>query len=175
MLLHLDKQSVDAFALIHFWVTCSIDLCFYSFTSTTLYWLQWPYSKTLHQIEWFFLLFFFVNLFSNKLVCCCSVTQSGPTLWDPVDCSLPGFSVCGIFPGNNTGASCCFLLQGIFLTQGLKPSLLGLMPWQADSLPLAPSGKPQACCGYGGGSKTWYLPLPVCGTDSDWGQEEVRW
>ena len=25
------------------------------------------------------------------------VAQSCPTLWDPVDCSLPGFSVHGIF------------------------------------------------------------------------------
>ena len=27
----------------------------------------------------------------------CSVTQSCPTLCDPMDCSLPGSSVCGIF------------------------------------------------------------------------------
>ena len=25
--------------------------------------------------------------------CCCSVTQSGPTLCDPMDCSMPGFPV----------------------------------------------------------------------------------
>ena len=25
--------------------------------------------------------------------CCCSVAQSCPTLWDPMDCSTPGFSV----------------------------------------------------------------------------------
>ena len=29
--------------------------------------------------------------------CCCSVAQSCLTLHDPVDCSLPGFSVHGIF------------------------------------------------------------------------------
>ena len=34
---------------------------------------------------------------------------------------------------------CRFLLQGIFLTQGLNPHLLR---WQADSLPLEPPGKP---------------------------------
>ena len=28
------------------------------------------------------------------------------------------------FPGKNTGADCHFLLQGIFLTQGLDPGLL---------------------------------------------------
>jgi len=28
--------------------------------------------------------------------CCCLVAQSSPTLWDPIDCGLPGSSVCGI-------------------------------------------------------------------------------
>ena len=43
------------------------------------------------------------------------------------------------FPGKNTGVDCHFLLQGIFLTQGLNLHLLHL---QADSLTLAPPGKP---------------------------------
>ena len=34
------------------------------------------------------------------------------------------------------------LLQGIFLTQGLNPHLLYLLPWQPGSLPLAPPWKP---------------------------------
>ena len=33
-------------------------------------------------------------------------------------------------------------LQGIFLTQGSNLHLLGLLHWQADSLPLAPPGNP---------------------------------
>ena len=33
---------------------------------------------------------------------------------------------------------CCFLLQGIFLSQGLNLHLLCLLHWQAGSLPLAP-------------------------------------
>ena len=44
--------------------------------------------------------------------------QSCQTLCDPVDCSLPGSSVHGIFSDKNTGVGCHFLLQGIFLTQG---------------------------------------------------------
>ena len=40
------------------------------------------------------------------------------------------------FPGKNTGVGCPFLLQGIFLSQGLKLCLLCLLRWQADSLPL---------------------------------------
>ena len=38
--------------------------------------------------------------------------------------------------GKNTGAGCHALLQGIFLTQGLNPCLLGLLHWQGHSLPL---------------------------------------
>ena len=46
------------------------------------------------------------------------VTQSCLTLCDPTDCSPPGFS------GKNTGVGSYFLLQGIFLTQGLNLALL---------------------------------------------------
>ena len=74
------------------------------------------------------------------------VAQSCPTLRDPRDCSLPGSSVHGIFQqeywsgvplpslkypfepvfvggGKNTGMSCHFRLQEIFLTQGSNPGL----------------------------------------------------
>ena len=37
---------------------------------------------------------------------------------------------------------CHFLLQGIFLTQGLNPSLLHVLHWQVDSLPLHYLGSP---------------------------------
>ena len=38
------------------------------------------------------------------------VAQSCLTLSDPMDCSLPGSSIHGIFPGNSTGVGChCFL------------------------------------------------------------------
>ena len=39
-------------------------------------------------------------------------------------------------------SGCHSLLQGIFLTQGLNPRLLGLLHWQAGSLPLVPPRKP---------------------------------
>ena len=41
----------------------------------------------------------------------------------------------GFFSGKSTRASCHFLLQGIFLTQGSNLRLLYLPPWQVDSLP----------------------------------------
>ena len=43
------------------------------------------------------------------------------------------------FLGKNTGVGCHFLVQGIFLNQGLN---LRLQHWQADSLPLAHWGSP---------------------------------
>ena len=48
------------------------------------------------------------------------VAQSCPTLCDPVAYSLPGSSV----QGKNSGVGSHSLLQGIFLTQELNPSLL---------------------------------------------------
>ena len=45
------------------------------------------------------------------------------------------------FPDKNTGVGCYFLLQGIFLTQVLKPHPLHLLHWWVDSLPLAPHEK----------------------------------
>ena len=54
----------------------------------------------------------------------CLVTQLCLTLCDPMDCSLPGFSVHGESPGKNTGGGCHAFLQGVFSTQGLNPGLL---------------------------------------------------
>ena len=73
---------------------------------------------------------------SWQLLSVSSVTQLCLTLCDPMDCSPPGFSVHGDSPGKNTGVSCHSLLQGIFPTQRLNPSLL---LWQVDSLPLSHS------------------------------------
>ena len=83
-------------------------------------------------------------VFSFKYVCSVvtKLLQSCPTLCDPMDCSPPGSSACGDSPGKNTGVGCRALLQGIFLTQGLKPGLFCLPHWQTCSLPLEPPGKP---------------------------------
>ena len=53
----------------------------------------------------------------------CSIVQSCPTLFDSMDCSLPGSSVHGDSPGKNIGVGCHALLQGIFPAQGLNPRL----------------------------------------------------
>ena len=47
------------------------------------------------------------------------------------------------FSSKKTEVHCHALLQGIFPTQGSNPRLLCFLHWQADSLPLAPTEKPQ--------------------------------
>ena len=54
----------------------------------------------------------------------CSVSQSWPTFCNPRDCSPPGSSVHGIFPGKNTGVDCHSFLQGIFPIQELNLAVL---------------------------------------------------
>ena len=54
------------------------------------------------------------------------VTQSCPTLCDPLNYSPPG-SCPWDFPGKNARVGCPFLIQGIFLTQGSNPHLLCLL------------------------------------------------
>ena len=70
------------------------------------------------------------------------VTQLCLTLCDPMNCSLPGSSVHGIFQARILEWVASPLLQGIFLTQGLNLCLLCLLHWQADSLPLSYLGSP---------------------------------
>ena len=53
-----------------------------------------------------------------------SVAQSCPTLCDPMDHSLSGSSVHGIFPGKNSQVGCNAHLQGIFSTQGSNLGVL---------------------------------------------------
>ena len=68
----------------------------------------------------------------------CLVTQSCPTLCNPMDCSPPGSSVLGDSPDKSTGVGCHSFLQGIFPTQ---ESNWGLLHGR-DSLPTKPAGKP---------------------------------
>ena len=58
------------------------------------------------------------------LVCCCLVAKSCPTLCDPVDCSLPGSSVCG--------TSQARILEWVVISysrdlpdRGIEPALMG--------------------------------------------------
>ena len=71
------------------------------------------------------------------LSCFSHVQLVQPHRWQPTRLLHPWDS-----PGKNTGVSCHFLLQGIFLTQGLNPGLLSLLQRQMDSLPLSHLGTP---------------------------------
>ena len=73
------------------------------------------------------------------------VTQSYLTLCSPMDCSLPGSSIHGIFQAR--------ILEwvAISFSRGSSPlrdwtCLLQLLHWQADSLPLSHLGDPLICC-----------------------------
>ena len=67
----------------------------------------------------------------------CACAQSYLTLCNPHGLWPTSLICTRKFPGKNSGVGCHFLLQGIFPTQGLKLCLLGLLHWQAGSLPLS--------------------------------------
>ena len=69
----------------------------------------------------------------------CWVAQSCPAL-----CS-PRLLCPWNFPGKNTGVGCTSYSRGSSQPQGSNPHILHLLHWQANSLPLAPSGRPRVC------------------------------
>ena len=77
---------------------------------------------------------------NSVIVYCCLVTQSRPALLRPHGLQPTRLLCPWVSPGKNTGVGCHFLLQGIFLTQGLNLHLLLLLHWQAESLPLCHLG-----------------------------------
>ena len=80
-------------------------------------------------------------------MCIVSVTQSCPTLCNPMDCS-PLRLLCPLdFPGKNIGMRCPALLP-IFLIQVSNPRLLCLLYWQTDSLPLCHLGSMHTFSGW---------------------------
>ena len=66
------------------------------------------------------------------------VTQLCPTLCDPMDCSLPGSSVHGIFQAR--------ILEWVATSFSRGSSRPGSPTLQADALPSEPPGKPGFCC-----------------------------
>ena len=57
----------------------------------------------------------------------------------PMDCSLPGSSVHGDYPGKNTGVGGHALIQGNLFNPGIEPRSSTL---QTDSSPSEPLEKP---------------------------------
>ena len=63
------------------------------------------------------------------------------------------------FSRQETAVGCLSLLQGIFPTQGLNPSLLCFLHWQAGSLPLVPPQIPVATSKQSSYNVTQFLNL----------------
>ena len=66
--------------------------------------------------------------------------QSCPTLCDPMDCSPPGSSVHGIFPGKNTGVGCHFPSPEDLPEPGIEPTSPALT---GGFFTTEPAGKPK--------------------------------
>ena len=77
----------------------------------------------------------------KPFICYCLVTQLCLTVCNPI-LQFARLLCPWDSPGKNTGVGCHALLQGIFWTQGLN---LGLLHWQADSLPLSHLGCLRHC------------------------------
>ena len=71
-----------------------------------------------------------------------SLTQLCPTLCDPIDCGLPGSSVHRIFQARILEQVAISSSMGSSPSRDQKPCLLQPQHWQAESLLLAPPGKP---------------------------------
>ena len=98
------------------------------------------------------------SCFTHSSVYVCLITQSRPTLCDPMDCSPAGSSVHGDSPGKNTGVGCHALLQGIFPTQGWDP---GPLHCRRSLYQLSPQGSLGVyicqCCSF----SSFHPPLPA--------------
>ena len=70
--------------------------------------------------------------------CMCLVTQSCPTLWDPLDCSPPGSSFLGVFQARILEWAAISFPRGFSWP---RDQTCGFSALQADSLPAEPSGK----------------------------------
>ena len=67
------------------------------------YWWEYKLVQPLWRMVWRFLKKLKIEILCAVL---CWVTQSYPTLFDPMNCSPPGSSVYGDSPGKNTGEGC---------------------------------------------------------------------
>ena len=76
----------------------------------------------------------------NYLFYTCAQSESHPALCNPMDCSLPGSSVHGIFQAKILQWVATSYFWGSSQPRD-HPCLLRLLHWQVDSLPLAPPAK----------------------------------
>ena len=112
------------------WQFCFFIPIFVFYFLALLYWLGPPTHCWIDMVK--------VNIFAFLILekRWGEVTQLCLTLCDPMDCSLPGFSICGVF---QTRVVECVAISGIFLTQG---SNLGLLHCRQTLSCLSHQGSP---------------------------------
>ena len=116
-------------------------------------------------------------LLSIWLLCsvCSGAPQSCLTLCNSSDCSPPGSSVHGVFfSGKNTAVGLPFPPPGNLPNPGIKPSLLRLLQWQADSLPAEPSKKPIWLLGCPWHRDPWVGWKIISRHGAEWEENKVR-
>ena len=75
-------------------------------------------------------------------LCVCACTQLRPTLCDPMACSPPGSSVCGILQGRIL-SGWPFPSSGDLPHPGIEPKSLASLAWAGRFFTTVPPGKPQ--------------------------------
>ena len=90
------------------------------------------------------------------------------TLWDPMDCRPPGFSVHGNLQARILEWVAVSFSRGIFPSQGSNPGPLGLLHWQVGSLLLASPGNLEIFT-------TWVFTEHVCLTPTQYLQLSNLW
>ena len=90
--------------------------CSCIFFPLMFFFLSFTFRFTVRLESHFFNILYSIHFFHKKEKES-EVAQSCPTLCNPMDCSLLGSSINGIFQAR---VGCHFLLQGIFPTQGLN-------------------------------------------------------
>ena len=100
-------------------------------------------NKTHHHLEkGVELVQFSFTYFSYLYLRACLISQSCSTLCNPLKGNLPSSPVHGIFQARILRVGCHFLLQQIFLTQGLNLSLVCLLHCKRILYPLSHQGSP---------------------------------
>ena len=100
-------------------------------------------NKTHHHLEkGVDLVQFSFTYFSYLYLRACLISQSCSTLCNPLKGNLPSSPVHGIFQARILRVGCHFLLQQIFLTQGLNLSLVCLLHCKRILYPLSHQGSP---------------------------------
>ena len=101
----------------------------------------------------------------------CIVAQSCLTLWDPMGCSPPVFSVHEDSPGKNTGVGCCAHPRDL-PNPGIEPRSSAL---QADSLPSEPPGNLKCTTSEGKGGEMILMGAKSYSNAVRWQEQVTVW